>query len=81
MPARIRSESYRFSYAVHHNDANKHDPHPLLYASFLDFRQNRKLSKMFRMSLTGKNVDYIFKESLNVHIFYSSFLFPLSSFK
>ena len=33
------------------------------------------------MYLTGKNVDYIFKEPLNVHIFNSFFLSPLSSLK
>ena len=33
--------TYRFLYAMRHNDANKISPHPLLKASFPEFRQNR----------------------------------------
>ena len=37
--------TYQLSYAISYNHTNKMYLHPLLYASFLDFRQNQSFSK------------------------------------
>ena len=39
--------SYRFSYAMRHNDANKMTPHPVLYASFQNFNKMDGFPKFF----------------------------------